>query len=162
MAVKGQKIGALGVLLSYISKQREQQYRCYGYEAYRDVEGMQTDKRIVGCSEQVGLDRETFVVDQVAPLTSRAGEKKRSKCERQKPPQSEGANLLFLPRFPGPVNRETARKQTNREEDRDIQHVFGRGPRQTPADVKKIGHDKNGKNRELHPTQPNHTDAPAS
>src|SRR5260370_12733082 len=108
---------------------------------------MQTDKRIVGCTEQVGLDRETFVVDQVAPLTSRAGEKKRSECERQKPPQSEGANLCVLQRFHGEVNRETTRKQTNREEDRDMQHVFWRGRRQTAAAVKKIGHDKTGTNR---------------
>src|SRR5258706_10571014 len=104
MPVKGQNIDALGVFLSYISKQREQQYRCYGYEAYRDVEGRQTDKRIVGCSEQFGLDRETFVADQVSPLTSRGGEKKRSKRERQKPPQRQGANVFVLQRFHTPMN----------------------------------------------------------
>src|SRR6266851_9236274 len=52
MPVEGQNVDALGVLLrSYISKQGEQQYRCHAQQAYRDVEGMQTNERIVGCSE---------------------------------------------------------------------------------------------------------------
>jgi len=50
------------------------------------VEGMQTDEGIVGCSKEIGLDRETFVIDQVAPLSCCAGEKNRSECECQKPP----------------------------------------------------------------------------
>src|SRR5713226_9451031 len=161
MPVKGQNIDALGVLLSYISKQGEQQYRCDAQQAYRDVEGMQPNERIVGGSEKVGLNRKTFVVDQVAPLTSCAGEKNHSEGECQKPPQCEGTNLCALQRFHGELNRQTARKQTNREEDRDMQHVFGHGPRQTPADVKKIGHDKNGKNRTLGRNQAIHPDAAA-
>src|SRR5437899_11458370 len=93
MPVKGQNIDALGVLLSYIAKQGSQQYRCHSPHAYRDVEGMQTNERIVGGSEQVGLNRKTFVVDQVAPLKSCAGEKQRSEGECQRPPQCEGTNL---------------------------------------------------------------------
>ena len=93
MPVKGQNIDTLGMLLLYVPGQREQQYGCDGEEANRHVEGMQADERIVGCSEKVGLDRETFVVDQVMPLTSCASEKNCSESEGQKPPEREGGNL---------------------------------------------------------------------
>src|ERR1700688_1231749 len=113
------------------------------------MESMQTNERIVGGAEQVGLDGKGFVVDQVVPLASCASEKSRSKGECEKPPQCEAADLGALQRFDGEVHRQTARKQTNREENRGMQHVFRHWASETLADVKKISHDKNGKNRGL-------------
>src|ERR1700738_3377643 len=122
---------------------------------------MQANERIVGCSEQVGLDRKAFVVDQVAPLARCTIEKDRSERKRQKPPECEGANLSPLQRLHGKVNRQTARKQTNGEEDRGMQHLFGCRPRQTLTDVKEVSHHKNGKNRRLGRNQAVHTGAAA-
>src|SRR5258706_4315376 len=100
-----QTLGALGVLLSYVPKKREKRHRRKSKQAGRYVKCMQADQRVVSSPEQVGLDGQSFVVDQVAPLTSGACKKDRSKNDGQKPPQGEGTHLPSAQKPHGKMNR---------------------------------------------------------
>ncbi len=104
-------------------QKRENQHRRKSEQADRHVKCMQADKGVVSCPEQVGLDGQALVVDQVMPLAKRAQQKDRSQCDCQKPPQAEGNYSPAPQQSHGEVNRETARQQTNRQEDRNMQHI---------------------------------------
>src|SRR5439155_883765 len=68
--------------------------------------------------------------DQIAPLQSRAHQKQDPKYDGQAPPSQEPLLRLAAQRGSCNMNRETARKQTSRKEDRDpepgpIKHLAG-------------------------------------
>src|SRR5579864_356564 len=84
-----QNLGAFGVLLSYIPKQREDCHRRKSQESGRYVKRMQANQRVISRPEQIGLDGQAFLVDQAAPFSSRARQKDRSQRGSQKPPKGK-------------------------------------------------------------------------
>ena len=59
------------------------------------------------------------------------------------------------------MNRETARKQTDRVKDRDAEDILWRGPRQALSDVEEVRHHKDCENRSLGRDQTQHGDPAA-
>ena len=57
-----------------------------------DVKGMQADQRVIGCSEQVGRDRQPVFVDQPVPFLRRAVEEQTTKRNGEQP-QVQGMQM---------------------------------------------------------------------
>src|SRR6266404_8315300 len=70
MPIETENIHALGMLALDISKQCEQQDRQESKQAHHHVESMQSDQRKVSGPKQVGLNRESLVINQMSPLNS--------------------------------------------------------------------------------------------
>ena len=102
-----------------------------------DVKAMQSDQRVVGGSEQVGADRQSFLIDEPVPFA--AGSVKKGRTQRmvsnhQAPKRSD---VTPAQRSGGEVNRQAAREQTDRVKDRDTENVFRHGSRQSSCRYKR-------------------------
>src|SRR5271168_4508629 len=84
---------------------------------------MQADKGVVSGPKQISLDRQALVIDELTPLSQRAQQKDQSQGDGQKPPEAEGNYSPGPQQSHGEVNREAARQQTNRREDRHVEHI---------------------------------------
>ncbi len=93
------------------------------------------------------------------PLAGCAAEEDRSECDREKPPQHEGAHSRAAQRGHRKVDGQTAGEQTDREEDRGVEHLLGQRARQALADVEEIGDDEDREDRRLGGDQAVHSDA---
>ena len=51
----------------------------------RDVKGVKSYERVIGCPKEVRRDREAFFIDQAMPFLTRAEQKEAAKQECQKP-----------------------------------------------------------------------------
>jgi len=139
MPIQRQNLGSFGVFLLHITKEREDRDRCESKQANRYVKRMQTDQRVVGGTEQIGLEGQAFVVDQVPPLRRRAPEEDRAQDDCEKPPEAESALAPVSQPPDGKVNRQAARQQTNRIENGDVQNIFGLRAGDALPDVENVG-----------------------
>ena len=85
----------------------------------------------------------------MAPLATCACEEDRSKGDRQKPPERERAHFPTSQKLQREVNCQTARKQTDRKEDRYVEDIPWLGPRNALADIESISDNEDGENRGL-------------
>src|SRR5579864_8597012 len=87
-----------------------------------DVKRVQADKRVIGCSEQVGRDRQPVFVDQPVPFLRRAIEEQTTQCNGEQPESKECKFNTPCQTLRGEVNRQAAGQQANRVEDRCLKH----------------------------------------
>jgi len=73
------------------------------------VKRVQSDQRVICRPEEIRTDGETFVKDQMAPLTRRPQEEERSERNCQEPPTLKGTGLSATERPHGNVRRQTTR-----------------------------------------------------
>src|SRR5437879_8626418 len=110
---------------------------------------MRADQRIVGRAEQVRAEGKTYVVDEVMPLTGRAAEEHRAECDREGPPEQEGPRSRVAQRGHRQVDREAARQETDREDDRGVKDLIRQRTRQALPDVEEGGDDEEREDRRL-------------
>ena len=75
------------MFLLHLTKSGEKQDDGQPGGAHDHVKGMQPHQRIECRAEQVGADRQTFVVDQAVPLAPRAHQKDHAQHDRKQPEQ---------------------------------------------------------------------------
>src|SRR5262245_4003633 len=92
------------------------------------------------------------------PLPKCACEECRSQCDGQKPPQRERTYSPISQQLQRKVDRQTAGKQADGEEDWNVQDIFRLGSGKTLADIKDIGDNENRENRGLGGNQAPHCD----
>src|SRR5580698_5195043 len=158
MPVERQHVHAFVVLLLHPAKQRKRENEREAEQADRDVKCVQTHERVVGGAKQVGLDREAFVINQVMPLAGGADEENRAKRDGERPKRRKYSAIHFFQRAKREVNREAAREQANRIENRQLENFARRGTGDALANVKNVHHDKNREDRRLRSDQAEHAD----
>src|SRR5271154_3189060 len=87
--VERQHMRALGVFLFDETAHREGHDNQHRQQTSNDVGRVQTDERIERRAKEVRLNRESFVVNQVLPLTTRSEEEIGSKRNGRQPPEAE-------------------------------------------------------------------------
>jgi hypothetical protein len=75
----------------------------------------------------------------MAPLANCACQEDRSQRDCQKPPQSEGPHFSAVQLRRGDVNRQTAGKQADRQEDWNVEDIARLRTRDALADVENVG-----------------------
>src|SRR5215469_8013931 len=112
-------------------------------QSHGDVGSVQTDERIVRCTEQIRADGQPLVINQPVPLDSCFYQEDRSQHKCDRPPQTKTTQFLAPQRGKRQMNRDAAGKQADGCENRQFQNLRGRRTRNTLADVKQVGHHKN-------------------
>src|SRR5437660_2047209 len=162
MPVERQDVDTLSVLCSDASQKRQRHHDGETYKTDHDVKAVKTHQRVIGCSEQIGTDRQSFVVNQPAPLRRGPVQEGRAQRNGREPQDSETQNVILAKRLCSHVNCETARKQTDRVKDRDNENVLWHGARQALADIEKVCHQEDRENRSFGGDQSKHADASTS
>jgi len=122
------------------------------------VERVQADEGIVGGAEEIGADGEAVVIDEALPFATSFEEEDSAEKESDEPPEAEKVEICFADGSNGGVNRETAREQTNRGEDREMEDFARRRAGKALADVKDVGDDEDGEDGGLCGDETRHAD----
>src|ERR1700685_1418399 len=161
MPVNRQHVDTISVLLLNIPKQRERHHCGKADKPNNHVKPVQSDQRIVCCSEQVRAYGQPIVVNQPIPFMRRPVKKCCAEYDRCKPPSFEGRDISPAQCLNRKVNRETAGEQTNCIKDRYFKDLLRRRPGQTLGQLEEVRHDKDYENRRLGDDQSEHCHVPS-
>src|SRR5882672_1467662 len=103
---------------------------------------MQSNQGKVSGPKQVGLNRQTLVINQVPPLHSRPEQERSTKGKRQKPPSRESTDFRVPKRLDSQVDADAAREQTDGKQDRNMKNIPGRRPANALPRVEQVGDDE--------------------
>jgi hypothetical protein len=107
------------------------------------VGGVQADERVKSRSEEVGPNRQSVVINQLAPLDGGHGEKQTSQDNCRKPEELEETHTIPIESAFREHDRHAAREQKDRREHGQSQHLAGSWTSQTLADIKEIARNEN-------------------
>src|ERR1700681_1906530 len=130
------------MLSSDVSEAGKGRYHYQTDETNSDVKSMETDQCVVRRAEQVGRDREVFVMDQATPFEQCSCEEDRAKDDGRDPPHGKCRHGPALPGLNSEVNRCAAPEQTDGEGLRDVEDLLRRWASEALAGVKEIRDDE--------------------
>src|SRR5260370_32143527 len=90
--VQRQDVNTFSVLWSHVSQKREHHNHEECYKPYNDVKAVQSDQRVIGCSEQVRADRQSLSVNQPVPLGGGPIQESGAQCDGGEPQDSKTSN----------------------------------------------------------------------
>src|SRR6202044_1486770 len=118
-------------------------------QSHNDVTRMQSNQRIEGGPKKIRLDRQADIMNQVIPLTRRRQQEDRTQQNRHRQKTLKHSPLRLTQRAHRKMNRDAARKQANRTQNRQLQHLRRRRSAQAFSDVVDISDDEDQKDRRL-------------
>ena len=104
--------------------------------------GVQSYECVERRSKQVGADRQSVVIDQLAPLHRGHSEKQTSQENCREPEEFEKSHAISIESALSEHDSHAAREQKDRGEHRQIQHLAWSRTRQTLADIKDVARDE--------------------
>src|SRR6267142_953933 len=110
---------------------------------------MQANKRVVRGSKKICRNGQPLFVNQSVPLLAGAIEKECAQGNGEQPQQQKRRAPATFKSLSREVNRQTARKQTDRIEDGSLEHFLWSRSRKTLSQVKEIRHNENREDRRL-------------
>src|SRR5215510_14455891 len=123
----------------YETTQTKDEYQQQKTHPYNDVGRVQSYERVERCSEEIGTNRQSVVIDQLAPLDGGHGKKQTSQDDCREPEELEETQTIPIESAFREHYRHAAREQKDRGEHRQIQHLAWSRTRQTLADIKDVG-----------------------
>src|SRR5277367_4371123 len=139
MPVERQHLHALGMLLTEMSGEGEEEHDEKHGEADDHMCRVQAHKGVERRAEEVGPNGKPIVIDQLVPLDPRTDHEDHTESDRGRPPEPEGPKEASLDRALGQPDRDAARKQTDGVEDGHIKDLLRCGSAEALADIEDIG-----------------------
>src|ERR1041384_8348074 len=115
----------------YEPTQTKDEYQQQKTHPYNDVAGVQSYECVERRSKQVGANRQSIVIDQLAPLDGGHGEKKTRQHNCRGPEELEETHTIPIESAFSEDDSHAAREQEDRSEHRQIQHLAWGRTRQT-------------------------------
>ena len=130
------------MLFGDASHQGEREHKGKHDEANNYVSSMKTNQGVIRGSEEIGLYRQAFVVDEVIPLLRGGDEKDGSEENGACQVDDAGAEILFPQRADREMNGDAAREQADGAEYGQLQYLRRSRATEAFADVEDVGDDE--------------------
>jgi hypothetical protein len=98
MPIVGKNVEPLFVLGAHLAERTEDQDGQQKDESDGNVRGVKAHQGVVCGAEKIRSDRQTFVVDEMAPLYASFNQKNSPESKRDKPPETECTGLFSTER----------------------------------------------------------------
>ena len=162
MPVHREHFDATRLLHSHTATKSEHRNNHEHDQTCGDVKRVQPDKRVIGCPEEVGRDRQPVFVDQPVPFLRRAIEEQATERNGEQPQSKESeCQSPRARRLRRKVNGQAAGQQANRVEDRRLKYFSRRRSRDALSQVEEIGNDEDREDRGFGDDETGHRHLPA-
>ena len=135
------------MVIANAARETHDQNQAEKKRANHHVTGMQPDQRLKGRTEQIGPDREPFLVNQVEPFIDGPQYKSNAGGEGDAPPKMEPPKRTLFQMVFSNDDRSATAKQQNRSEPGKMQHLMRVRRDQALADVEKVSDDEDTEKR---------------
>src|SRR5262245_3942790 len=126
----------------YETSQTKDEYQLQKTHPDDDVAGMQAYERVERRSKQIGANRQSVVIDQLAPLDGGHGKKQTRQDNRREPEELEETHAIPIESAFSEHDCHAAREQKDGGEHRQVQHLAWGRTSQTLADIKDVARDE--------------------
>ena len=160
MPIHGKGVDVFRMLLLDPMKQSEKQNREKADEPDGDVERVESNKGVIGGTEEIGGDGESLVVDEVMPFATGSDKKDRAEDKSEEPPEAERVVIRLAKTGDGEMNGEAAGEKANGSKDGKFENFAGSGAGEAFANVIKVGNDEDSEDGRFRGDQAEHADMP--
>src|SRR6185503_5741848 len=160
MPIEAQHVHTFGMFFFDQTGDGERHYNRQCQQSNNNVRRVQSDERVESGAKEVGLDGESFVVNQVLPLPARSKKEISSQGNRHEPPDAEALGCTSSQGTQSQGNGGAARQETDAVQNRPFEDLPRSGAAEILARVIQIGHDEDGEDGALRHDQASHANNP--